>query len=293
MNVKNVEAEIRFKYNEASQSSQSGEDKEYTADEGGISNLISKAATTTGLIAQQPEISHLVSTIRQEFDSQMQTYQYQMHSYTSRNEFFIIDIGSKIGPDKHKLNGEVDDPKQKDAVIKARLAQPTFPLNISVEYFIPIQHQDQLLKTIEKCGQFNQPSQLPGARKKSSAQYDLASNKNKDPELWLEQIEYETYYPRLMLEQRMNQNIQFRKGNLELEDEDFEFDIDKQLSTLTHVSAAEKDRLQQQSQYYSQNRKLFEIQANRESVHPDLTVSNNEQKEEEEQKQVGPQINFS
>ena len=51
MNVKNVEAEIRFKYNEASQSSQSGEDKDYTGDEGGISNLINKAATTTGLIA--------------------------------------------------------------------------------------------------------------------------------------------------------------------------------------------------------------------------------------------------
>lgn len=72
MKVKNVEAEIRFKYNEAANSSQAGEDaKDFSGEDGGITNLINKAATGAGLIAQQPELSHLVSTVRQEWDTQM------------------------------------------------------------------------------------------------------------------------------------------------------------------------------------------------------------------------------
>jgi len=59
----------------------------------------------------------------------------------------------------------------------------------------------------------------------------------------MEQVELETYYPKLMLEQRMNPNVSFREGNLELDDNDFEFDLDAQLTDLTTVNEMEKERL--------------------------------------------------
>ena len=86
-----------------------------------------------------------------------------------------------------------------------------FPLSISIDYFIPILHQDQLLKTIEKCGEFNQPCQIPGARKRSSANHYDSGEDSKQNLDWVDEIEYETHYPKLMLEQRMNNKIHFRE----------------------------------------------------------------------------------
>ena len=61
--------------NNSDQSQQkNGYENSYSNTDGGISQFISKAATGAGLVAQQPELSHLVSTVRQEWDPQMQSY---------------------------------------------------------------------------------------------------------------------------------------------------------------------------------------------------------------------------
>ena len=162
-----------------------------------------------------------------------------MHSYTSRNEYFVIDIGKKIPDPSGKPNTEIAALE----TLRARLATPMFPLNISSEYFIPILHQDQLLKAIEKCGEFNQLNQMPGARKQSSAHDNLKSGQNS----WLEKCEFETSYPKLMLEQRMNRNIKFKVALGPIIDDDFSCDL--QLDNAV-VHANEKERQLQQSLYY-------------------------------------------
>lgn len=107
MNVKNVEAEVRFKYNEAKDFQQNADEggsylKDVQETAGGISTMIKQAGTNAGLIGQGEEYNHLVSFIRQEWDSQLQTYQYQLQSYSSFNEYFIIDIGRKLGEKVNK-----------------------------------------------------------------------------------------------------------------------------------------------------------------------------------------------
>jgi len=54
----------------------------------------------------------------------------------------------------------------------------------------------------------------------------------------LDQVELETYYPKIMLEQRMNSNVHFREGNTDIfqqdgDDLDFDFDLDGQLNKMT------------------------------------------------------------
>lgn len=84
-----------------------------------------------------------------------------MQSYSSKNEYFIIDIGTKLGEKNvtgyvNPISKELEESKyDKFMPFRAKLSQPMFPLSISIDYFIPILHQDQLLKTIEKCGEFN------------------------------------------------------------------------------------------------------------------------------------------
>jgi hypothetical protein len=140
-----------------------------------------------------------------------------------------------------------------------------FPLNISIEFIIPILHQNQVLKAIEKCGEFTQPSQMAGARKRSMPEEfkESASGERYSSKNWVDHIEYETYYPRLMLEQRMNRNIQFRVSDRLVLVDEWDSDLNSQIEMLTAVSDGEKDRLMQQSQYFIQNKNLFEIQANR------------------------------
>jgi hypothetical protein len=134
---------------------------------------LNKAATGAGLLSQEPELNYLVSSIRQEWDPMTQVYQYQLQSYTSKNEYFIFDIGSVINKKQSGLNQ--DEPQQinnkafEAQSLGAILSKPMYSLNISIDYFIPIYHQDQILKTIQRCGEFTQPCQMPGARRKSSA----------------------------------------------------------------------------------------------------------------------------
>jgi hypothetical protein len=104
MNVKNVEAEVRFKYNDAKDYQPNVDDgvqgsffKDAQETAGGIGTIIKQAGTNAGLLCQAEEYNHLVSFIRQEWDSQLQTYQYQLQSYSSFNQYFIIDIGRKLG----------------------------------------------------------------------------------------------------------------------------------------------------------------------------------------------------
>lgn len=88
MKVKNVEPEIRFRYHEAAEVSQqaskfegAGEEKDTsalytdTADSaGGIGTLINKAATGAGILSQTPELDFLVSSVRQEWDAEMECF---------------------------------------------------------------------------------------------------------------------------------------------------------------------------------------------------------------------------
>lgn len=104
------------------------------------------------------------------------------------------------------------------------------------------------MKTIEKCGEFNPLSQ--GARKRSSANQELAENGGGKYTDWVEAIEYETYYPKLMLEQRMNNKMNFRNANELWANDEWSFDLESQLSTMTSILSSEKDRLLEQSQYY-------------------------------------------
>jgi hypothetical protein len=69
MNVKNIDAEIRFNYNKAtSEDIELDQYTENTENSGGIKKMIGKAATNTGLISKEPELTHLVSYLRQEWD---------------------------------------------------------------------------------------------------------------------------------------------------------------------------------------------------------------------------------
>lgn len=158
MNVKNVEAEIRFRYNEAAEQSQqvSQSQNESSAalfteqmdNSTGISTLINKAAAGAGILAQTPHYNCIVSSLRQEWDPQLQAFQYQLQTYTSKNEYFIIDIGTRLGEQKqvaqNAIQRELQDVKQNTnhLPLRARLSQAMFPLNISIEYIIPILHQD-------------------------------------------------------------------------------------------------------------------------------------------------------
>ena len=89
MKVKNVQPEIRFRYHEAAEVSQqaaqkyegTGEEKDNsayytdTADSaGGLGTLINKAATGAGILSQAPELDFLVSSLRQEWDAEMECF---------------------------------------------------------------------------------------------------------------------------------------------------------------------------------------------------------------------------
>lgn len=79
---------------------------------------------------------------------------------------------------------------------------------------------------------------MPGARKTSAAA-EGGQNSN----AWLDQVEYEPYYPKIILEQRMNHHIHFRDATPEFsmtnDLNDFSYDLDAQLNQLTHVSQSE------------------------------------------------------
>lgn len=69
---------------------------------------------------------------------------------------------------------------------------------------------------------------MPGARKKSSANDSFIPKEAADrysAASWVDQIEYETYYPKLMLEQRMNNNIQFRTSDNFVGDDEWGYDL--------------------------------------------------------------------
>jgi len=46
---------------------------------------------------------------------------------------------------------------------------------------------------------------------------------------YLKDAEYETFYPRIMLEQRMNRNIKVIKGSSNLASKEFDMDLDVQI----------------------------------------------------------------
>lgn len=70
MKVKNVDAEVRFKYLKAAEVLDDGEYYTDASKDGGIKEAISKAATEAGILSSQPFLSHLVSFVRAEFDTQ-------------------------------------------------------------------------------------------------------------------------------------------------------------------------------------------------------------------------------
>ena len=61
-----------------------------------IEQLMSKGALGTGLVSQPPELTHLVTNIKQEWDSNTQSYKYQLQSFTNNNDYFIVDLGTNI-----------------------------------------------------------------------------------------------------------------------------------------------------------------------------------------------------
>ena len=127
-----------------------------------------------------------------------------MQSYTSSNEYFVIDIGRNLG--KSTSIHPMEENKLKKDIFKQleAFSQKPEKLRISIDYFEPICHQDRLREAMEKCGEFNLLSQMPGARKRSSS-HQIQSDKREGQiqNTCLEQIEMETYYPGLMLEQRL------------------------------------------------------------------------------------------
>ena len=58
--------------------------------------LDSTKKLAASVFQQDMELTHLVSTLRQEYDPHSKTYQYQMQSYSSLNEFFVVDLGTQI-----------------------------------------------------------------------------------------------------------------------------------------------------------------------------------------------------
>ena len=80
-----------------------------------------------------------------------------------------------------------------------------FNLYLSVDKFIPVQHQSQILEILRCCGEFRHQS----GRKRSSASIarKLSNQEEKNQSgfgnqvnTYLEQIEQETIYPKIMLE---------------------------------------------------------------------------------------------
>lgn len=95
-------------------------------------------------MSQEPELNYLVSSIRQEWDPMTQVYQYQLQSYTSKNEYFIFDIGSVINKKQGGLSQDEHQASNNKAFevqsLGAILSKPMYSLNISIDYFIPIYH---------------------------------------------------------------------------------------------------------------------------------------------------------
>ena len=147
--------------------------------------------------------------------------------------------------------------------MKWRFSQPVFNLNICVSAFVPVVNQAQVLENIKSCGEFVQPP----ARKRSSAAASTVQNFKKEAEqaaseesAGLSQFQYETCYHKVMLEQRMNQNIVFRKATDEFVRlnssetlNDFDYDLHGQLNNLTRPSISEEERKKQQTTYQLMN----------------------------------------
>lgn len=149
----NLESICRIKYALAQESM----DQVFTDTNEGIMNKMYKSAANLGL-ASVHEVSHLVSTVRQEWDKQSKTYQYQLCSYNSANMFFVIDLGTHLEEAAETKSGYQ---------LKWRFAQPPRPLNISQRDFVPVLNQAQVLEVIKKCSAFKYTPQL--SRRKSSA----------------------------------------------------------------------------------------------------------------------------
>lgn len=147
--------------------------------------------------------------------------------------------------------------------MKWRFSQPVFNLNICVSTFVPVVNQAQVLENIKSCGAFL----LPSARKRSSAAASTVQAFKKEAEqaaneeaVGLAQFQYETCYHKVMLEQRMNQNIVFRKATDEFIRlnssetlNDFDYDLHDQLNNLTRPSIPEEERKKQQTEYHLAN----------------------------------------
>ena len=117
-------------------------------------------AQGAGLVSQLPELTHLVTNIRQEWDKSTQTFQYQLQSYTNNNEYFMIDLGTHLDQATERSSGEFEASSQKERSgsfvgasayaqasgdiqypMKWRFSQPAFNLNICVSAFVPVVNQ--------------------------------------------------------------------------------------------------------------------------------------------------------
>jgi hypothetical protein len=56
-------------------------------------------AEEIGLTSKQPLLDHMVSLVRQEYDPISCVLQYQLQTFSSRNQLFIVDIGTHIDQD--------------------------------------------------------------------------------------------------------------------------------------------------------------------------------------------------
>ena len=125
---------------------------------------------------------------------------------------------------------------------------------------MPVVNQAQALENVKSCGEFVYPSQLNGRKRSSAAASNLHAF-GKDPDqaaqreendqdnAGLDQFQYETYYHKVMLEQRMNQNIVFRTATDEFVRlnssealNDFDFNIHAQLNKMTQPCISEEER---------------------------------------------------
>ena len=97
MNVVNVKAQegnyVAFDYKRAAEGEEQGV---YQADNStNLSKVVNKVGSGTGLFGKD-ELTHLVSTVRQQWDESQKKYQYQVQSYSSQNEYFVIDVGRNL-----------------------------------------------------------------------------------------------------------------------------------------------------------------------------------------------------